>query len=92
MHTSENAAKADAAVPAAADAVVPGLDGRRLVGPSPDEAAAVADTLIELPKISTLLQPMAAIIPLQLFACELATVKGHDVDQPRNLAKSVTVE
>ncbi len=57
-----------------------------------DEAAAVADTLIELPKISTLLQPMAAIIPLQLFACELATVKGHDVDQPRNLAKSVTVE
>jgi len=35
---------------------------------------------------------MVAAIPLQLFACELATAKGHDVDQPRNLAKSVTVE
>ncbi|AQP47802.1 glutamine--fructose-6-phosphate transaminase (isomerizing) [Tessaracoccus aquimaris] len=57
-----------------------------------EEARAVTDTLIELPKVSTLLQPMVAIIPLQLFACELATVKGHDVDQPRNLAKSVTVE
>ena len=40
----------------------------------------------------TLLQPMVATVPLQLFACELATLKGHDVDQPRNLAKSVTVE
>ena len=57
-----------------------------------DEARAVSDLIIELPKVSTLLQPMVAIIPLQLFACELATVKGHDVDQPRNLAKSVTVE
>ena len=33
-----------------------------------------------------------AVVPLQLFACELATAMGHDVDQPRNLAKSVTVE
>ena len=51
-----------------------------------------ADVLIRIPKSSTLLQPLAAVVPLQLFACELATVKGHDVDQPRNLAKSVTVE
>ncbi|RCK68859.1 glutamine--fructose-6-phosphate transaminase (isomerizing) [Desertihabitans brevis] len=51
-----------------------------------------ADTLIRLPSVSTLLQPMLAIVPLQVFACELATLKGHDVDQPRNLAKSVTVE
>ncbi|HJE52576.1 MAG TPA: glutamine--fructose-6-phosphate transaminase (isomerizing) [Tessaracoccus flavescens] len=57
-----------------------------------DEARANADTFIELPKVSTLLQPLVSIIPLQIFACELATVKGHDVDQPRNLAKSVTVE
>ena len=57
-----------------------------------DEARANADTFIELPHVSTLLQPLVAIVPLQLFACELATVKGHDVDQPRNLAKSVTVE
>ena len=51
-----------------------------------------ADVIIRLPKVSTLLQPLLAIVPLQLFACELATAKGHDVDQPRNLAKSVTVE
>ncbi|MCW2758371.1 MAG: glmS, partial [Nocardioidaceae bacterium] len=57
-----------------------------------DEVTAYADTLLRLPKVPTLLQPMVATIPLQLFACELATVKGHDVDQPRNLAKSVTVE
>ena len=48
--------------------------------------------MIRIPRSSTLLQPLAAVVPLQLFACELATVKGHDVDQPRNLAKSVTVE
>ncbi len=51
-----------------------------------------ADVLIRLPKCSTLLQPIVATVPLQLFACELATAIGHDVDQPRNLAKSVTVE
>ncbi|HQR26452.1 MAG TPA: glutamine--fructose-6-phosphate transaminase (isomerizing) [Nocardioides sp.] len=51
-----------------------------------------ADELILLPRVSTLLQPLVAVVPLQLFACELATALGHDVDQPRNLAKSVTVE
>ncbi|HEY3528115.1 MAG TPA: glutamine--fructose-6-phosphate transaminase (isomerizing) [Nocardioides sp.] len=51
-----------------------------------------ADTIIRLPRVSTLLQPVAAVVPLQLFACELASRLGHDVDQPRNLAKSVTVE
>jgi glucosamine--fructose-6-phosphate aminotransferase (isomerizing) len=53
---------------------------------------AYADVLVRLPKVPTLLQPLVAIVPLQLFACELATHKGLDVDQPRNLAKSVTVE
>lgn len=53
---------------------------------------AFADTLFTLPRCSTLLQPLVAAVPLQAFACELATAKGHDVDQPRNLAKSVTVE
>ncbi|MGO1383817.1 MAG: glutamine--fructose-6-phosphate transaminase (isomerizing) [Arachnia sp.] len=57
-----------------------------------DDARANADTFIELPKVSTLLQPLVSTIPLQIFACELATLMGHDVDQPRNLAKSVTVE
>ena len=57
-----------------------------------EEAAAYADELITLPVVPTLLQPIVATVPLQLFACELATALGHDVDQPRNLAKSVTVE
>ena len=56
------------------------------------EVAPYADVLFELPKVSTLLQPLVATVPLQMFACELATLKGYDVDQPRNLAKSVTVE
>lgn len=51
-----------------------------------------ADDLVRLPRVPVLLQPLVAIVPLQLFACELATALGHDVDQPRNLAKSVTVE
>ena len=57
-----------------------------------EEVTPYADDLIRLPRVPTLLQPMVAVVPLQLFACELATQKGHDVDQPRNLAKSVTVE
>ncbi len=56
------------------------------------EAEPYADVLFRLPKVSTLLQPLLAVVPLQFFACELATIKGYDVDQPRNLAKSVTVE
>ncbi|MDO7868718.1 glutamine--fructose-6-phosphate transaminase (isomerizing) [Nocardioides jiangxiensis] len=51
-----------------------------------------ADELIRLPKVPVLLQPLVSAVPLQLFACELATLMGHDVDMPRNLAKSVTVE
>jgi glucosamine--fructose-6-phosphate aminotransferase (isomerizing) len=57
-----------------------------------DVVSRYADVLIRLPRVSTLLQPLVATVPLQVFACELATKKGHDVDQPRNLAKSVTVE
>ncbi len=51
-----------------------------------------SEVVIPLPKVSTLLQPVLAVVPLQLFACEIATLLGNDVDQPRNLAKSVTVE
>jgi len=57
-----------------------------------DDVVPYADHLIRLPKVSTLLQPLVATVPLQVFACELADQLGHDVDQPRNLAKSVTVE
>jgi glucosamine--fructose-6-phosphate aminotransferase (isomerizing) len=51
-----------------------------------------ADVLVSLPHVSTLLQPLVATVPLQVFAAEMAVARGHDVDQPRNLAKSVTVE
>jgi len=51
-----------------------------------------ADHIVRIPKTSSLLQPLVATVPLQVFSCALATLKGHDVDQPRNLAKSVTVE
>ncbi|WP_395660006.1 glutamine--fructose-6-phosphate transaminase (isomerizing) [Nocardioides sp.] len=63
-----------------------------LVEEGDDAITPYADVVIRLPKVPVLLQPLVAVVPLQLFACELATVMGHDVDQPRNLAKSVTVE
>ncbi len=58
-----------------------------------DEAVVpYADHLIRVPVTATLLQPVVATVPLQVFACEMAALRGFDVDQPRNLAKSVTVE
>lgn len=63
-----------------------------LVEDGDDEVLPFADHVIRLPKVPTLLQPLVATVPLQIFACELASLLGHDVDQPRNLAKSVTVE
>ncbi|QNV38342.1 glutamine--fructose-6-phosphate transaminase (isomerizing) [Rothia terrae] len=58
-----------------------------------DEAVkAYSDHLITIPASPSLLQPLLSTVPLQVFACALAAAKGYDVDQPRNLAKSVTVE
>ena len=57
-----------------------------------DVAAMYADHLVRIPAAPTLLQPLVATVPLQVFAEAMATAKGLDVDQPRNLAKSVTVE
>ena len=51
-----------------------------------------ADYLITVPDVPELLQPMVAVVPLQLLAYHAAVLRGHDVDKPRNLAKSVTVE
>ncbi|ANS27171.1 MULTISPECIES: glutamine--fructose-6-phosphate transaminase (isomerizing) [Rhodococcus] len=51
-----------------------------------------ADHLIEIPAAPTLLQPLLSTVPLQVFAAEVAQTRGYDVDKPRNLAKSVTVE
>ena len=59
-------------------------------GLEPDTDA--ADHLIRLPHIHDLLAPLEAIIPLQLFAYYMSVLRGCDVDKPRNLAKSVTVE
>lgn len=52
----------------------------------------LSDVILRVPAVPTLMQPLVSVVPLQVFACAMATVKGHDVDQPRNLAKSVTVE
>ncbi|MDD2857251.1 MAG: glutamine--fructose-6-phosphate transaminase (isomerizing), partial [Candidatus Nanopelagicales bacterium] len=48
-----------------------------------------SDHIIRVPVVPLLMQPLVSTVPLQVFACEMATAKGHDVDQPRNLAKSV---
>ncbi len=52
----------------------------------------MADATIELPDTLECLEPLMATVPLQLLAYYIAVCKGKDVDQPRNLAKSVTVE
>jgi glutamine---fructose-6-phosphate transaminase (isomerizing) len=57
-----------------------------------DSVRPYADHLIEVPVTPPLLAPLVTTVPLQVLACEIATARGHDVDQPRNLAKSVTVE
>ena len=51
-----------------------------------------ADHLIRIPNVDLLLQPILSVVPLQVLAYEMAVARGNDVDQPRNLAKSVTVE
>lgn len=57
-----------------------------------DTVRPYADHLIEIPAVSTLFQPLLSTIPLQVFAAGVARARGYDVDKPRNLAKSVTVE
>jgi glutamine---fructose-6-phosphate transaminase (isomerizing) len=57
-----------------------------------EEAAAVADHVFWVPKVDELLSPIVNVIPLQLLAYHIADIEGKDVDQPRNLAKTVTVE
>jgi len=57
-----------------------------------ESVAPYADHLVHVPRTPTLLAPLVTTVPLQVLACEIAAARGHDVDQPRNLAKSVTVE
>jgi glutamine---fructose-6-phosphate transaminase (isomerizing) len=56
------------------------------------EAGKLADDIIEVPAVEEFLQPIVTVIPLQLLAYHIAVARGCDVDKPRNLAKSVTVE
>jgi len=53
---------------------------------------ALADHVIEIPEVTESLTPILASVPLQLLAYHIAVMRGCNVDQPRNLAKSVTVE
>ncbi|WP_138756821.1 glutamine--fructose-6-phosphate transaminase (isomerizing) [Modestobacter altitudinis] len=57
-----------------------------------EDVVPFADHLIRVPRTPTLLAPVVTTVPLQVLACEIAATRGLDVDQPRNLAKSVTVE
>ena len=56
------------------------------------ELAKKVDHVIYIPETIPALTPILSVIPLQLLAYHVARMRGHDIDQPRNLAKSVTVE
>ena len=57
-----------------------------------EQVAKHADEVLRIPRVPDVLSPLVSIIPLQLLAYHVAAARGHDIDQPRNLAKSVTVE
>ena len=64
-----------------------------VLGEADDEAArALAADFIVVPRVPTLLSPLVTTVPLQVLAAEVAAARGYDIDKPRNLAKSVTVE
>jgi len=63
-----------------------------IVDQGDEHVAALADDVIRVPQVEDFLQPLVTIIPLQLLAYHIAVLRGCDVDKPRNLAKSVTVE
>jgi glucosamine--fructose-6-phosphate aminotransferase (isomerizing) len=69
-------------------------DGRviAVVSDGDDAASKLAEHVLSIPAVPELVQPLLTVIPLQLLAYYVADLKGTDVDQPRNLAKTVTVE
>ena len=79
-------------MPAASEAQTRGGHVLALVNPGDVRVAALANHLIEVPEVPEYLSPMVNIIPLQLLAYWIARKRGADVDQPRNLAKTVTVQ
>jgi len=69
--------------------------GGRIVAVAYDDDELIgefADIVLPIPRVDDLFGPVAAVVPLQLLAYHVASLRGHDIDQPRNLAKSVTVE
>jgi glucosamine--fructose-6-phosphate aminotransferase (isomerizing) len=60
--------------------------------PVASQIAKFADRVIRIPETEELLSPILVAVPLQLLAYHVAKARGHEIDQPRNLAKSVTVE
>ena len=63
-----------------------------IVDEGDSQAVELADDVIRIPAVPEFLQPIVAVVPLQLLAYHAAILRGCDVDKPRNLAKSVTVE
>ena len=63
-----------------------------IVNEGDTQVANMVDYVIEIPEIAPELEPLLTVVPLQLLSYDIAVCKGKDVDQPRNLAKSVTVE
>ena len=63
-----------------------------IVSEGDTRVAALADDIIQVPDMEDFLQPIVTVVPLQLLAYHIAVLRGCDVDKPRNLAKSVTVE
>ena len=57
-----------------------------------DSLASISDVFLPIPDVPEVVQPLLAVVPLQLLAYHIAVGRGEDVDQPRNLAKTVTVE
>ena len=66
--------------------------GAKIIAITDGSVSLTAEHVIRIPETHALLQPILAIVPMQVFAYEMAVARGNDVDQPRNLAKSVTVE
>jgi glucosamine--fructose-6-phosphate aminotransferase (isomerizing) len=66
--------------------------GASVIAVGGDRAAPHADAVLRVPEADWMLQPLLAVIPLQLLAYRIARLRGLNVDQPRNLAKTVTVE
>ena len=63
-----------------------------IVSEGDTETAELADDVIEIPKASEVINPFLVSLPMQLIAYHIAVHRGCDIDQPRNLAKTVTVE